>query len=67
MLDCKVQGFLLTVGDRINRRITNFTTVCNNEIEEDYIKKEDFNKMMSALQKMVSHEVGGALKRRGER
>lgn len=65
MLDARVKGIVLTVGDRINRRIENFTTVVNNEIEGNNITKEDFNEMMRALQVMIHRETAGALKRRG--
>jgi len=65
MLDARVAGVVLTVGDRINRRIENFTTVVNNEIEGNNITKEDFNEMMRALQVMIHRETSGVLKRRG--
>ena len=65
MLDARVKGVVLTVGDRINRRIENFTTVVNNEIEGNNITKEDFNEMMRALQVMIHRETSGVLKRRG--
>lgn len=65
MLDARVKGVVLTVGDRINRRIENFTTVVNNEIEGNNITKEDFNAMMRALQVMIHRETSGVLKRRG--
>ncbi len=64
MLDCRVQGVLLTVGDRINRRIENFRASFN-ESDETTITKDDFNEIMRAIQKMVNKEVSGVFKRRG--
>ena len=65
MLDARVKELLLAVGNRITRRIENFTTVVNNEIEGNSIAKEDFNEIMRALQVMIHRDTAGALKRRG--